>query len=69
VVANTVEPILVPAVGGGGRVGFSAKLFVENAKTQPLACLDFGIIPCLPQDQVAAFGPDVFRVRQLCALP
>lgn len=66
-IANTVEPVLVPAVGG--RVGFSAKLFVENAKSQPLACLDFSIVPCLPQDQVAAFGPDVFRVRQLCALP
>ena len=52
----------------GGAVGPGAKFFVEDPETQLLTGLNFVCALCLPQDQVAALGLDVWVSRTGCSL-
>lgn len=68
-IANTIKAILILPALGRLRAGPGGEFFVEHKKSKLLAGFDFSVALRLPQNQVAALGPDVFRVRQLGALP
>lgn len=65
VVADGVEAVMIALRGDGVCIRTRAKFFIKDSKAQSLAGFDLVCSLRLTEDQVAAFGPDIWCLGQV----
>lgn len=64
-IADRIEAVVIPLAGKSVAVSSGAKFLVEDLKAELLTGFNLLRARSLPQDQIAAFGPNVWCLGQV----